>query len=167
MARIYTDQPATGKPVLVFVPSGTNSGLVPSGWTTLVEAPDFSVPLTTDEAFATLDPTDSDRELRPGEVFFETPLTVTNTTATTRWIEARMVMEGVSGQTVPVSARVPVPASETVYVPIQGLRLLKTNFASGVFGGRLQVQAEVGTALAVLGTAVELEAVAHAPNTEA
>lgn len=165
MPRIKTDQPSSGKPLLLFIPAATNSGFVGTTWATLAEAPDFSIPASGDDG-ATPDPTDSARELRPGEVFIETPLAATNSTATTRWVELQMLLQGTSGQAIPLTARVPVPAGETVYLPIQGLRLLKTNPADTV-GGRLQVQAEVANAIKVIGSAIELEALDHAPDSEA
>lgn len=166
MPRIRTDAPSSGKPLLLFIPDSSNSGFVNTTWTTIAEAPDFSIPSTGDEA-ATADPTEADRELRPGEVFFESPLLVTNTTATTRWVEVQMAMEGTNGQAIPVTPRVPIPANEAIFLPIQGLRLLKTNLANTEPGGRLQIQAEVNDALKVIGTAVELEAADHAPDGEA
>jgi hypothetical protein len=114
-----------------------------------------------------LDPADSGRELRPGEVFFESPLVCVNTTATTRWIELRILLQGNSGQAIPVTPRVPVPASEAIYLPIQGLRILKADLTNTQPGGRLQVQAEVSDAIKVFGSAVELEALTHAPDSEA
>jgi hypothetical protein len=168
MARINTDQPSSGKPLLLYIPTATNSGFVNTTWTAIAnaEAPDFSIPGSGDDG-AVADPADADRELRPGEVFIESPLTVVNTTATTRWVEVRMLLQGTSGQSIPVTPRVPVPGGEAVYLPIQGLRLLKTDLTNTEPGGRLQIQAEVGNALTVIGTAVELEAADHAPDTEA
>lgn len=166
MPRIKTDQPSSGKPLLLFIPTASNSGFVNTSWQTLAEAPDFSIPASGDDG-AVADPADADRELRPGEVFIETPLAVTNTTATTRWVEVQMLLQGDSGQAIPLTARVPVPGGETVYLSIQGLRLLKTDLTNTQPGGRLQIQAEVNNALKVMGTAVELEAADHAPDTEA
>ncbi len=166
MPRINTDQPSSGKPLLLFIPAATNSGFVNTTWTTLAEAPDFSIPASGDDG-VTVDPADSARELRPGEVFLETPLAATNTTATTRWVELQMLLQGNSGQAIPVTTQVPVPAGETVYLPIQGLRLLKTDLTNTQPGGRLQVRAEVANAIKVIGSAVELEALNHAPDTEA
>jgi len=218
MPRISTDAPSSGKPLLLFIPTASNSGFVNTAWQTLAEAPDFSIPASGDDG-AVADPADADRELRPGEVFIETPLTVVNTTATTRWVEAQMLLQGDSSQAIPLTARVPVPGDETVYLPIQGQRLLRpvtviaatsltsvnngeqyqisvagttdftaigaaNNNVGTVFtksgatgagtgevllagaGGRLQIRAEVNNALKVVGTAVELEAADHAPDTE-
>jgi hypothetical protein len=166
MPRINTDQPSSGKPLQLLIPSATNSGFVNTTWTTLAEAPDFSVPGSGDSGVV-LDPADSGRELRPGEVFFESPLVCVNTTATTRWIELRILLQGNSGQAIPVTPRVPVPASEAIYLPIQGLRILKADLTNTQPGGRLQVQAEVSDAIKVFGSAVELEALTHAPDSEA
>ena len=166
MPRIQTDQPSSGKPLLLFIPAAVNSGFVNTTWQTLAEAPDFSIPASGDDG-AVADPADADRELRPGEVFFEAPLAVRNTTATTRWVEVQMLLQGSNGQAIPVTPRVPVPGDETVYLPVQGLRVLKTDLANTQPGGRLQIRAEVGDALTIIGTAVELEAADHAPDTEA
>lgn len=165
MPRINTDQPSSGKPVILFIPTATNSGFVNTTWTTLAEAPDFSIPSTEDDG-AVADPADATRELRPGEVFIETPLQAINVTGTTRWVELQLVLEGASGQAIPLSPQVRVPANESVYLPIQGIRLLKTNLTNTDPGGRLQVRSEVNNAIRVIGSAVELEAQNHAPDTE-
>lgn len=166
MPRINTDQPSSGKPLLLYIPSSSNSGFVNTTWTTIAEAPDFSIPASGDDG-ATADPADSGRELRPGQVFFETPLQAVNTTATTRWVELQMLLQGTGGQAIPITTRVTVPAGESVLLPIQGLRLLKTDLTNTQPGGRLQIQAEVNNAIKVIGTAVELEAETHAPDSEA
>lgn len=160
MARIRTDQPSSGKPLQLFIAA---SGFVPSTFTTIAEAPDFSVPGTGD-AGVTLDPADSSRELRPGEVFIEAPLACLNNDTVTRWVELQLLTQG--GQTIPWSPQISVPAKEAIYVPIQGLRLLKTDFAAGN-GDRLQIRASTGSAIKIMGSAVELEALTHAPDSEA
>jgi hypothetical protein len=170
MPRIRTDAISSGRPLQLFIPSGTNSGLVNTTWTTIAEAPDFSVP-TTSGTGVVADPDDIDRELRPGEIFFETPLQVINSTASTRWVELQIVLQGPSGQAIPASPRVPVPANDSIYLQLQGQRVLKTDLggtiASPMLGGRLQIRAEVGNALSILGNAIELEYQTHAPDTEA
>ena len=166
MTLIRTDQPSSGKPLLLFIPTSDNSGFVNTTWQTLAEAPYFSIPSSEDTGIVE-DPSDSTRELRPGEIFFEAPLGVVNTTATARWVQLRVVLEGTSGQQINLIPQVVVPAGETIYLPIQGLRLLKTNLANSEDGGRLQIQAEVNNALTVFGSAVELEAQTHAPDSEA
>ena len=69
-----------------------------------------------------------------------------------------------SGEVI-VAPRVNVASNGSAQIPIQGLRLLKTTFAHEV-GGRLLARAEVSGALKVYGSAVELEAATHAPNTD-
>ena len=133
MARIRTDQPSSGKPLQLFIPNG---GFVSTTWTTLVEAPDFSVPASGDTGqtgevpaapYPVLDPADSGRELRPGEVFLEAPLTCTNEDTVSRWVQLQILTQ--TNQAVPVGPQVSIPAKEAIYVPIQGLRLLKTSLA--------------------------------------
>lgn len=160
MPRIRTDQPSSGKPLQLFIAS---SGFVPSSFTTIAEAPDFSIPGTGDTG-VTLDPADSSRELRPGEVFIETPLTCINTDTTARWVELQLLTQ--AGATVPWSPQISIPPQEAIYVPIQGLRLLKTNFVSAN-GDRLQIRASIGSAIKIMGSATELEALTHAPDSEA
>lgn len=160
MTRIRTDQPSSGKPLQLFIPA---SAFVSSSFTTIAEAPDFSVPGTGDTG-VTLDPADSSRELRPGEVFLEAPLTCINTDTVTRWVELQVLLQ--DNHTVPLSPQIPVPAKEAIYVPIQGLRLLKTQFGASN-GDRLQIRASIGSAIKIMGSAVELEALTHAPDSEA
>lgn len=161
MTRINTDQPSSGKPFQLLIPF---AGFVPTTFTTLAEAPDFSVPGTGDTG-VTLDPLDPGRELRPGEVFLEAPLTCINTDTVTRWVEVQIFTQ--SSHAVPITPpQLEVPPKEAIYIPIQGLRLLKTNF-SAFYGDRLQIRASVGSAIKVIGSAVELEALTHAPDSEA
>lgn len=160
MARIRTDQPSSGKPLQLLIAS---AGFVPNSFTTLAEAPDFSIPGTGDTG-VTLDPADSGRELRPGEVFLEAPLTCINTDTTTRWVELQILTQ--TNHAVPVTPQIGIPAKEAVYLPIQGLRLLKTSF-SATNGDRLQIRASTGSSIKVVGSAVELEALTHAPDSEA
>jgi len=160
MPRIQTDQPSSGKPVQLLIPF---AGFVPSSWTTLVEAPDFSVPGTGDTG-VTLDPADSGRELRPGEVFLEAPLTCNNTDTVARWVELQVLTQ--TNHAVPVTPQISIPAKEAIYLPIQGLRLLKTSFIASS-GDRLQIRASTGSSIKIIGSAVELEALTHAPDSEA
>ena len=162
MPRIITDQPASGKPLQLFVPSTINSGFVNTSWYSLVEAPDFSIPTSGDDG-SVVDPNDSSRELRPGEVFLETPLGVTNNTLTTQTVELQVQLS--SGQEVPLCAPIAVPFGETIYVPIQGQRLLKTDF-DAISGDRLRIRSSSANSLTVFGSAAELGAQDHAPDTE-
>jgi hypothetical protein len=160
MPRIRTDQPSSGKPLQLLISS---AGFVPNTFTTLAEAPDYSIPGTGDTGM-TLDPADTGRELRPGEVFLEAPLTCINTDTTTRWVELQILTQ--SNHAVPVTPQISIPPKESVYLPIQGLRLLKTTF-SAANGDRLQIRASNGSSIKIIGSAVELEALTHAPDSEA
>jgi hypothetical protein len=160
MPRIRTDQPSSGKPLQLLISS---AGFVPNTFTTLAEAPDYSIPGTGDTG-VTLDPADTGRELRPGEVFLEAPLTCINTDTTTRWVELQILTQ--SNHAVPVTPQISIPPKESVYLPIQGLRLLKTTFSASN-GDRLQIRASNGSSIKIIGSAVELEALTHAPDSEA
>jgi translation initiation factor 2 gamma subunit (eIF-2gamma) len=77
-----------------------------------------------------------------------------------------MVLEGESGQEIPITPQITVPGKEAVYLQIQGLRLLKTNLGNDEPGGLLQIRCQTDDSVTVIGSAVELEASAHAPDTE-
>ncbi len=96
MPRINTDQPSSGRPLALAVPMSNDGGFLSAAWTLLAEAPDFSVPGTGDPG-VTVDPANADRELRPGEVFIESPLTVSNVTGTSRWVEVMVALQGIGG----------------------------------------------------------------------
>lgn len=179
----------------------------------------------------------ADRELRPGEVYLESPLAVSNNTNTSCYVEVQIATQLASsatgtysqtgttvvvtlsghtlqagqsaylaytsggrlgtpeilvvtsatsptftgtsatsltasgnvtvytGSTVVVAPQVTVPAYSCIQLPVQGLRLLKTNF-NAPSGGRLQVKAQFADTLKVYGSAVELEAGTHQPDTD-
>lgn len=150
MARITCRTPSTGKAQNIVYSN------VPTNFTTIAEAPDFSVP-DTSVKFAKRDPTDDGRAIRPGEIFFLSPLSAYNKDASnTRWIEVQFVSE--TGSTIQL-ARVEVPPNDTVFIPIQGKSLFKRD-ADGVDGAtangdRLQVRAEIETAFDVSAAAEE------------
>lgn len=137
MPRITCKTPASGKPLNI------TSVNVPTTFTTIADAPDFSVP-DPSGSFTQRDPLDATRAIRPGEIFLLTPLAVYNKTATARWIEVQLVTE--AGTTVLAPGRVTVPAGDTVYIPIQGRSLTK-RVAGGPNGDRLQIRAEAASAL--------------------
>lgn len=132
MARITCRTPSTGKPIRISYVD------VPVTYTVISEAPDFSVPDTSDR-FEVRDPTDDSRTIKPGEVFFLTPLSARNKDSVTRWIEVQIVTE--DGTTVEFG-RVEVPAGDTALIPIQGRSLFKRN-PNIATGDVLQVRAEV------------------------
>ena len=132
MARITCKTPSTGRAVnLTTVSIGTD-------WTTLAEAPDFSVP-DTSNAFPARDPRDSTRAIRPGEIFFLTPMFARNKTEQPCWVEVRLLLE--SGVAIECPGRLYVPGMDTALAPLQGRSLVKRN-PTGANGDRLQVRAE-------------------------
>jgi hypothetical protein len=91
MPRIYTDQPSDGSPLNIFVPAAVNGGFVNTDWTEIAEAPDFSIP-STGKAGAVIQFGDSGREIRPGELYIESPLIAYNYTGTPRWVQLEMAL---------------------------------------------------------------------------
>ena len=144
MARITCRTPSTGRPTRVSLVD------VGASLTTIIEAPDFSVPDTSNK-FSTRDPADASRAIRPGEIFFLTPLAATNKDTVTRWIEVVLVTE--SGASI-VFAKMKVPAGDTAYIPMQGRSLFKRD-STGTYGDRIQVRAEVANAFDVWSSAEE------------
>lgn len=132
MSRIKCRTPSTGKPLRI------TQADVGTTFTTIAEASDFSVPDASNK-FADRDPLDISRAIRPGEIFFLTPLSAKNNSASTAWIEARLLTE----DSVEITfGRVSVPAGDTAFIPLQGRSLFKRDpLASN--GDRLQVRAEV------------------------
>lgn len=150
MTRINCKTPASARPVPIRLAN------VPTAWTTVAEAPDFSVPDTA-QTFATRDPLDASRAIRPGEVFLLTPIKARNKDAGTLWIEAQILME--TGSAV-LLERIEVPAGDSVVLITQGLSLLK-RIAGGTFGDRLQVRAEAANAFDISGAGQERPSSEH------
>lgn len=166
MSRIYTDEPSTGKNIIIAAKN------VPTDWTTISEAPDFSVPLGGSDT-VTLDPLDPERELRAGEVFIGAPILVTNRSFDlSLWIEFRIILETAmefplasDPFVISVSPRVPISFAESIQIPLQGLVLLKSDVSLD-YGGRLQVRASAPNLIDLYGSASESAYADHAPNTE-
>jgi hypothetical protein len=132
MPRITCRTPSTGR--------GTRISLVDVGTTyaTISEAPDFSVPDASNK-FVFRDPLDSTRAIRPGEIFFLTPIAAKNKDTVTRWVEVQLLTD----DNITISfGRVEVPAGDTAYIPIQGRSLFKRDPFS-THGDRVQIRAEV------------------------
>lgn len=134
--RIKCRTPSTGKPLTIRLDD------VPTDYITIAEAPDFSVP----DAANTFPNRDPDaittRAIRPGEVFFLTPMTAKNKSGSTAWIETRLVTE----QSLNVEiGRISVPAGDTVFIPLQGRSLLKRDPNPNSNGDIIQVRAETGS----------------------
>lgn len=151
MPRIKCKTPSTGRPInLTLVGVGT-------GWTALAEAPDFSVP-DASSTFSSRDPADANRAIRPGEVFFMTPLYARNRTTVDCWLEVRLVLE--SGAAVECPGLMTVPGKDTAMVPVQGRSLLKRTSA-GLLGDQLQVRAQTAGVLDLWATAEEKPSTEH------
>ena len=132
MARITCRTPSTGKPLKIHVAN------VATTFTTIAEAPDFSVPDAA-ENFPIRDPADNTRTIKPGEVFFLTPVAARNKSTSEVWIEIILVTE--TSNTIQIG-KVDVPGGDTVFIPLQGRSLLKRDYQSAN-GDMIQVRAEV------------------------
>lgn len=131
MSRITCKTPASAKPLSISVVD------LGTGWVSIAEAPDFSVPDTAN-TFAERDPDDNDRAIRPGEVYILTPLAARNKSTATTYIDVKLVTE----TNIEVNfGRVSVPPSETSFIPLQGRSLLK-RVSTATFGDRLFIRAQ-------------------------
>jgi hypothetical protein len=131
MARIKCRTPSTGKPLSISVSN------VSTSYTTVAEAPDFSVPDAAGN-FSVRDPEDNTRTIKPGEIFFLTPMSVRNKSASTASIDVALLNE--NSNTVIEIGRIRVPANDTAFVPLQGRSLLKRD-ANTANGDIIQVRA--------------------------
>jgi hypothetical protein len=136
MARIKCRTPSTGKGLRI---TKTN---VSATIETIAEAPDFSVP-DAGAKFSSRDPLDPARAIRPGEIFFLTPLAAKNKDSEDRWIEVSLLIETTSTTTTTTIELgfVTVPAGDTAFIPLQGRSLFK-RLPDAANGDRLQVRAE-------------------------
>ena len=132
MARITCRTPSTGKSLRL---AKSN---IDSTYVVIAEAPDFSVPDASTK-FTERDPTDVGRAIRPGEIFFLTPLAAKNKDTETRWFETILVTE--DSETIEIG-RVEVPAGDTAFIPLQGRSIFK-RIANTSIGDTVQVRAEV------------------------
>ena len=155
--KIVTDQPQFKRLTL--------QHLITAAFTTVAEAPYFSVSLT-DEDIATVDPDDTDRELRAGEIFFATGIQIANVTTTTRTVDVEIVGENGTPSTT-LAPGLMVPGNDVLTLA-PGLSLFKRDLANPANAGmRLRVKADEAGALQLIASAVEREAIDHAPDTEA
>lgn len=144
MARITVRTPSTGKPVRAELVD------VPTDFTIIAEAPDFSIPDSSDK-FTARDPLDDARAIRPGEIFFLTPLAARNKDTETRWIEIVLVTEA---NTTIEFGKIDVPAGDTAFIPLQGRSLFKRD-ANTTLGDTLQVRAQANNVFDVWSAAEE------------
>ena len=144
MSRIKCRTPSTGKPLRI---SKNNLG---TSNTTIAESPDFSVPDATN-TYSVRDPFDGTRAIRPGEVFFLTPIAARNKSGTTVWVETSLYTEN----NVRVQlANVAIPANDTAFIPLQGRSLFKRDSMSAN-GDMIQVRASVANTVDVWASAEE------------
>jgi hypothetical protein len=131
MPRIKCRTPSTGKTLRVSLAN------VSTSYVTIAEAPDFSVPDAAGN-FPVRDSEDATRTIKPGEVFFLSPMSAKNKSANTAWIETSLVTE--DGGTIELG-KVSVRSGDTAFIPIQGRSLFKKDDASAN-GDILQVRAQ-------------------------
>jgi hypothetical protein len=151
MARITCRTPSTGKPLNISLRN------VPVSFTTIAEAPDFSVPDAARQFPDVRDPSDDSRTIKPGEVFFLTPMMARNKSANTAWIDTQLLTEANVAIEI---GRIEVPAGDTVFIPLQGRSLLKRD-ANTANGDIVQVKAEVGNVFDIWVSAEEKLASEH------
>jgi hypothetical protein len=144
MSRITCRTPSTGKPLTIAL---SNVG---TSLTTVSEAPDFSVP-DASNSYTVRDPLDNTRAIRPGEVFFLTPLAAKNKSSNLVWVTTSLYTEN----NVRIElANVAVPANDTAFIPLQGRSLFKRN-ANTSNGDIIQVQASISNAIDIWAAAEE------------
>lgn len=139
MTRITCRTPSTGKSLSL------SREDVPTTFFSLYDAPDFSVP-DASEKFTDRDSSDSSRAIRPGEVFFLTPMAAKNKDSVIRWIDTQIVRE--DGSTIEVG-RVEIPPGDTAFIPLQGRSLLKRQPTAATTGDQLQIRAETASTIDV------------------
>ena len=144
MTRIYCRTPSTGYPenlVLQNVPQTLTT--IPGGLSG-ADAPDYSVPDPSNQ-YEQRDPLDPTRAILPGQIFFLTPLSVTNKSGTQETLTAILLTES----NVQINfGTATVPAGDTAYIPLNGRSLLKRD-ANSAHGDRLQVISSNATAFDV------------------
>lgn len=149
MTRIYCRTPSTGYPenlYLIDVPD-TFTTLGPVGAYTYngANAPDYSVP-DPSEQYEQRDPTDPARAILPGQIFFLTPLSVTNKSTSEEYLDCRILTQ--DGTIINVGRAI-VPAGDTAYIPLQGKSLLKRD-PDITNGDQLQVRASTASVFDVI-----------------
>lgn len=150
MSRITCRTPSTGRPIRA---SLANVGTT---YATIAEAPDFSVP-DPSNTYDIRDPLDETRTVKPGEIFFLTPLSAKNKSVSTAWIDTALLTE--SGVLIEFG-RIEVPAGDTAFIPMQGRSLFKRDYTSAN-GDRLQVKAQTADVFDVWAAAEEKTSSEH------
>lgn len=150
MSRITCATPSNSFRVKIVVDG------VPIEWTTIASPHDFSVP-DPQQLWPARDPLDASRAVRPGELFFTTPIKARNKTATTRWIEARIFTETAD---IILMERIFVPPNETVQIVTQGMSLIK-RVRDTSEGDLLQLRAETASTFDIFGMAQQRPTAEH------
>lgn len=127
--KITCKTPSTGKPINILVSD------VPAEYTTIAEAPYYSVPDASNR-YPVRDPDFSTNSngLREGEIFFVTPLSVRNKSTEAKEFAVRIVSESTFSS--PISdiaidsnvvefSKIVIPAGDTAMIPLQGRSLYK------------------------------------------
>lgn len=140
MSRIVCRTPSTGYPETLYLVDVPVTMTTLDGGLTGADAPDYSVPDPSNQ-YEVRDPSDPTRAILPGQIFFLTPLSVTNKTASDETLDVQILLEG--GNTTISLGSIVVPALDTAYVPVNGRSLLKLD-ANSVNGDQLQVSASTG-----------------------
>lgn len=161
MARIRCKTPSTGT-----IRNYTLRDIVTpetTDWVTIAEASDFSVP-DARRVYSSRDPSDVGRGIRPGELFFMTPIFVRNITTEVCEIDVRLILE--NGTAIACPGKMIVPPDDTALVPVQGRSLLKRDYLSTI-GDRLQIRANINNSIEVWATAEEKPSAEHTLETTA
>jgi hypothetical protein len=144
MSRITCRTPSTGKALRLSLKNVSDT------LTTLAEAPDFSVP-DASEKFADRDPVDNSRAIRPGEIFFLTPMSARNKGSVTGTVEIFLITED---DIVIELGKLEIPPGDTGFIPLQGRSIFKRN-PSSANGDRLQIRANIANTFDVWTAAEE------------
>lgn len=142
MTRLIVKSAATSRVVPIGLPD------LPTTWTTLVEAVDYSI-RDTNELFPERDPADATRRIQPGQARMLTPLIFANKTANPVWFEVRILDEF---DVAVIQSRQTIPAMDSYMHPIAGFVVTKLDLTT-TNGGRVQARAGTASALDVTGAA--------------
>jgi hypothetical protein len=144
MSRITCRTPSTGKPLRIAL---ANVGVTNIS---IAESPDFSVP-DASGTYSVRDPLDNTRAIRPGEVFFLTPLAARNKSSSLIYLETSLYTEN----NVRIEfANVAIPPNDTAFIPLQGRSLFKRD-ANTPIGDIIQVRASIANTIDVWAAAEE------------
>ena len=153
MARINTRLAATAQPVRIAFEG------VPTAWTTILEANDFSVP-DPNQDWPERDPDNPNRRIQPGYALVLAPLMMHNTSGASCWVEVRTMTE--SGDEVN-QLRIDIPSLDTYLHPAPGQQLLKLDLSTAT-GDRMQIRAQTAGVIHLTSAAAQGSAEKHQPE---